>query len=381
MERSRLISIICSVEELEDPRRDHGKKHKLTDILVIAVLATIARCDDWEEIEAFGEAKESWLKTFLELPNGIPSHDTFRRVFSLLKPASLQDCLTKWLQSIGELPNGEVIALDGKTLKRSFDQANKKTGLHLVNAWATERGIILGQVAVDEKSNEIVAIPELLNSVEVKGSVITIDAIGCQKGIAKQIRENQADYVLGLKANHLTLLRNTKKLLEEVELGIQANLEYSKHETIEKDHGRIETRRCVAVTAVGVPHAEDWKDLASVVMIERIREVNGKVSTKKHYYISSLAPNAEVIASKVRDHWKVENTLHWTLDVIFGEDQSRIRDKIGAQNLSFLRKFAISLLKNEPTPKISMKRKRLIAGWDNEFLLRVLTQSNNSGKA
>lgn len=376
MESSRVISIISSFEEIEDPRRDHGKKHKLIDILVIAVLSTIAGCDDWEEMEAFGEAKEAWLRTFLELPNGIPSHDTFRRVFSLLKPRSLQGSLIKWLQSIGDLPVGEGVAIDGKTLKRSFDKANQKTGLHLVNAWATARSIILGQAAVDEKSNEIIAIPELIDSLDVKGTVVTIDAIGCQKGIVNKIRENEADYVLGLKANHPTLLQNTKKLFEEVLTNGLEGVQVSKHETVEKDHGRIETRRCYAASAVSIPQAKDWKDLSSVVMIERVREINGQSSTKKHYYISSLPPDAEVLGNRIRDHWKVENTLHWTLDVIFDEDQSRLRDKTGAQNLSFIRKFALSLIKNEPTPKLSIKRKRLIAGWDHDFLLRVLTQNH-----
>jgi len=378
MEFAELKSIIKSFEVVRDPRRDHGKKHKLLDILVIAVLASIARCDDWKEIESFGDSKEDWLKGFLELPNGIPSHDTFRRVFSLLKPDSLQKCLTRWLQAIGELPPGEVIAIDGKTLKRSFDRSNGKAGLHLVNAWATERNIILGQMAVDEKSNEIVAIPELLDSLEVKNSVITIDAIGCQKEIAAKIRENQADYVLGLKANHPTLWNNTKLLFEKQRLGISDDAQYSVFETVEKDHGRIESRRCHACSAASIPRADEWRDLKSVVMIERTREVNGKTTSQTHYYISSLPPDAEQLVDKIRSHWKVENTLHWTLDVIFNEDQSRLRDQTGAQNLSLLRKVAISLIKNEPTPNLSVKRKRLIAGWDNDLLIRILTACKHS---
>ena len=381
MDFSDIEHLVSHLSIIKDPRRENGKRHELVNIIIIAMLSILSGGDDWTDMEDFGETQIDFLKSFLELPNGIPSHDTFRRVFSILKPEVIEATLTNWLSNLrGELLEGEVIAIDGKTLRRSLDKSKGTAGLHLVNAWSAERSIILGQVAVKDKSNEIVAIPELLDSLKVEGAVITIDAIGCQKEIAVKIRENKADYVLCLKANHPTFHTQVKKSFEELMSADNLkNTEHTVFETVEKDHGRIETRRCYAMSTSAISKAAEWNDLNSVTMIERLREINGKISSKKHYYISSLAPDAKNISHKIREHWKIENTLHWTLDVIFNEDNSTLRDKIGAQNLSLIRKIAISLIKNEPTPSMSIKRKRKKAGWDTKFLLKILcaTQNNN----
>lgn len=365
-----------SLRVIEDPRRDLGKKHNLTDILIISLLSTVCGGEDWTDMEDFGESHLDFLQSFLELPSGIPSHDTFRRVFSILKPKELEKSLVVLLEKIREsVCAGEVIAIDGKSLRGSLSKSRAISCLHLVNAWATERGIILGQVAVKDKSNEIVAIPELLDSLSLVGKVVTIDAIGCQKEIAAKIREKEADYVFCLKANHPTLHSQVMNKFEE----LRANnlLETVGFETVEKEHGRIETRRCYSVSTSDIPKATEWTDLNSVSMVERVREIKGEISTENHYYISSLLPHPKEIAAKIRDHWKIENTLHWTLDVIFKEDSSLLRDHVGAQNLSLLRKIAISLIKNENSKNISIKRKRKKAGWDTKFLIKIIRDSIN----
>ena len=374
MELFELLEIVESLQIIEDPRRDLGKKHRLVDILIISLLSTICGGEDWTDMEDFGESQFEFLQSFLELPNGIPSHDTFRRVFSILKPKELEKCLTLLLDKLREgIGVGEVIAIDGKSLRGSLSKSKNVSCLHLVNAWATERGILLGQVAVKDKSNEIVAIPELLDSLSLIGKVVTIDAIGCQKEIAAKIRENKADYVLCLKANHPTL--HSQVINKFDELSSNNLLETVAFETVEKEHGRIETRRCYSVSTSDIAKATEWVDLNSVSMMERVREINGKISTEKHFYLSSLSPSPKEIATKIRDHWKIENTLHWTLDVTFKEDSSTLRDHTGAQNLSLLRKIAISLIKNEDTKNMSIKRKRKKAGWNSQFLLKIIRAS------
>lgn len=379
MELSELQAIVASLRIIEDPRRDLGKKHQLVDLLVISLLSTICGGEDWTDMEDFGESHLDFLQSFLELPNGIPSHDTFRRVFSIIKPKELEKCLAILLDKIGKgISAGEVIAIDGKSLRGSLSKTKGVSCLHLVNAWAAERSILLGQVAVKDKSNEIVAIPELLDSLSIAGAVITIDAIGCQKDIAAKVRENKADYIFGLKANHPTLHRQVIDKFKALHSGDV--LKSVVFETVEKEHGRIETRRCYSIPASDLSRATEWADLNSVTLVERVREVNGKVSEEKHFYISSLQPDSKSIATKIREHWKIENTLHWTLDVIFGEDSSSLRDYTGAQNLSLLRKIAISLIKQEGTQKMSIKRKRKKAGWDTKFLLKIIHSASEHTK-
>ena len=287
MDLSELQAIVESLRIIEDPRRDLGKKHELVDLLVISLLSTICGGEDWTDMEDFGESQLDFLQSFLELPNGIPSHDTFRRVFSILKPKELEKCLAIILNKIREgIRCGEVIAIDGKSLKGSLSKTKGVSCLHLVNAWAAERSILLGQVAVKDKSNEIVAIPELLDSLSIAGAVITIDAIGCQKEIAAKVRENEADYIFGLKANHPTLHQQVITKFEE--LRAKDLLQAVVFETVEKEHGRIETRRCYSIPASDIPRASEWIDLNSINLVERIREINGKASYEKHLYISSL---------------------------------------------------------------------------------------------
>lgn len=372
IELEQVNRLIGYIVQLEDPRRDLGKKHLLVDVIVIAVLATIASCDDWEEMEDFATEREEWLRKFLLLPNGIPSHDTIRRVFLLLRPEVIKGCFLSWLSELSETTPGEVVAIDGKTLRGSRD--GEKLPLHIVNVWATERNILLGQEAVAEKSNEIVAIPEVLETLNIKGAIVTCDAMGCQRDIAAKIREREADYLLVLKENQPTLLNDVKELLEEKKAQNLTDF----YETVEKGHGRLETRRCYSTSDVFVLGAEKhWKDLRSVALIESVREIKGKVATDTRYFLSSLSGESKQIAEAARKHWEIENRLHWSLDVTFREDASRTRATNAAENLSFLRKLALSLLKNESTSKKSLKHKRFISALNPDFLLKVLQANFN----
>jgi len=368
------ISIIQHFSELEDPRADdERKKHELLDIVVMAILGVICGAEDWVNISEFGKAKEDWFRQFLKLPNGVPSHDTFRRVFSLLSPEKFVGVFSKWVSALSEATDGEIVAIDGKTLRGSFDRASDKAALHVVNAWSCANGLVLGQVEVDGKSNEITAIPKLVEILELSGCTVTIDAMGCQKDIAEQIRDEGADYVLALKGNHGDLYEDVKLYFESHKSNDFADFKGEKHETVDGDHGRIETRRYYLETDIEWSGADAvWKDLAGFGMVEATREVNGKVSTETRYYLTSLTGSAEELARAVRNHWQVENSMHWVLDVAFREDDCRTRDRRAAQNFSLLRKIALNLLKNEKSVKVGVKGKRLRAGWDNQYLLRVL---------
>lgn len=312
-------------------------------------------------------------RQFLSLPNGVPSHDTFRRVISLLNPKRFEELFTRWVNRLQETFRG-VVAIDGKSLRRSFNHQRELGPLHLVQAWSVEHGLVLGQEAVSDKSNEITAIPELLEQLSVAGNIVTIDAMGCQKEIAAKIRKKKADYVLALKKNH-------GDLFDDVELYFQSAAENDFHEfagtthqTVEKGHGRIETRRYFFTTDIGWSGADaEWKDLAAFGMVEATREINGKASTERRFYLTSLQSSAEEFATAVRGHWGIENSLHWVLDIVFREDESRTSDRNGARNLALLRKIALNLMKRDSSYKASLHNKRRRAAWDPEYLLLLLS--------
>jgi predicted transposase YbfD/YdcC len=372
---------IASIEhhfaDLDDPRIDRSKLHKLLDIVVIAICAIICSADDWVAVEMFGNAKHEWLKKFLELPNGIPSHDTFGRVFGALDPEQFESCFLNWISAVSKITQGQVVALDGKTLRRSHDKTLGKKAIVMVSAWATANGLVLGQRKVDEKSNEITAIPELLQALEISGCIITIDAMGCQKEIAADIVDQDADYILSLKENHSNLYADVELLFDDLEDSQFTAYEYDYERTVNKGHGRIETRQCWTISDPEVLRylrgTEEWQKLTSVVKVQAERRTLEKTTVEIRYYLASLAGTARRILDSTRAHWGIENSLHWILDIAFREDECRVRKGFGAQNLATLRHIAVNLLKQEKTAKVGVKSKRLRAGWDEDYLLKVLS--------
>jgi predicted transposase YbfD/YdcC len=359
--------------EVSDPRVDRTKLHLLMDILVIAICAVICGADTWVELEAYGRAKEQWLRGFLRLPHGIPSHDTFARVLARLKPEELQQCFLRWMQAVSKVTQGEVVAIDGKTLRRSFDRATGKGAIHMVSAWASANRVVLGQQKVDEKSNEITAIPALLRLLDLKGCIVTIDAMGCQKAIARTIVEQEADYVLTLKANHGRLYEEVQRFFARAQQRQFVDVPHQYYHTLDGQHGRVEERRYWVVSALsGFSETQDWLGLQSLGMVERQRTWAGKTTVEVHYYLTSLAGSGQQFGEAVRTHWSVENGLHWVLDVAFQEDQSRLRRDHAAENFAVLRHLALSLLRQELTCSNGIKVKRLKAAWDDQYLTRVL---------
>jgi predicted transposase YbfD/YdcC len=361
---------------LPDPRTDRTKKHFLLDILFVAVCTIICGGEGFTDMEEFGEAKQEWLRKYLELPHGIPSHDTFRRVFSILDPHAFGECFTRWSQALHDATNGEVIALDGKTVRHSFDTFSGQPALHMVSAWASENGLALGQVRVDEKSNEITAIPRLLEMIDVKGRIITTDAMGCQRDVAKRVIDKKGDYVFCLKGNQESLHDEVRYFFEECEAANYEDVEHHYFESIEKDHGRIETRRCWVVEEDAIRWLEredQWPGLKSIAAIESKRKIRGKTTSETRYFISSLTGRARKLAEAAREHWAIENSLHYVLDVTFNEDKSRIRKDNAPENLVVLRRIALNMVKKEPTRNKSSVRSRVkTAGWDNSYLERIL---------
>jgi predicted transposase YbfD/YdcC len=356
-----------------DPRVERTKLHLLMDILVIAICAVICGADTWVEMETYGRAKEKWLRQFLALPNGIPSHDTFARVLARLKPDELQHCFLRWMQAVSEVTQGEVVAIDGKTLRRSFDRASGKSAIHMVSAWASANRLVLGQQKVDEKSNEITAIPALLQLLELKGCIVTIDAMGCQKAIARTIIAQDADYVLTLKANHSVLYEEVQRFFAWAQQRQFADVPHEYYHTLDGNHGRVEERRYWLVADLAWLTAKsEWAGLQSLGMVERQRTVAGKTTVEVHYYLTSLAGSGQQFGEAVRTHWSVENGLHWVLDVAFQEDQSRLRRDHAAENVAVLRHLALSLLRQESTCTNGIKVKRLKAALDEDYLERVL---------
>ena len=370
------ITIADHFNELEDPRIERTKLHKLIDIITITICAVICGADGWADIELYGKCKYKWLKKFLELPNGIPSHDTFARVFSLLNPEQLQQCFLSWIESISLITFGEIVAIDGKTLRGSYNKSKDKPAIHMVSAWATNNGLVLGQRKVEHKSNEITAIPELLKVLSLKGCIVTIDAIGCQKKIVKQIIDQDGNYVIALKKNQGGLYERVEKLFEQAILNDFKGLLKSEYRQSENDRGRSETRYCQILTNINQeidPNGE-WKGLNSIAYIDYLRTEKGKTNLERRYFISSLNQEShKSIALAIRKHWCVENQLHWVLDVSFNEDDSRIRKDNAPENLAIIRHIALNLLKKEKTLTVGIKNKRKNAGWDDKYLIKVLT--------
>ncbi len=360
---------------LEDPRVDRTKRHNLIDIITITICAVICGADTWVDIESYGQSKYKWLKKFLKLPNGIPSHDTFARVFARLDPEQLQQCFLKWIQSISQISFGEIIAIDGKTIRHSYDKSKEKPAIHMVSAWATAHRLVLGQVKVDEKSNEITAIPKLIKVLELSGCIITIDAMGCQKEIVKQIVAKNADYVITLKKNQGYLYDRVENLFNTLSKNRFEKFTSSDYWQSETGHAREERRyyQMLSNVASELDPKGEWKNLNSIGMVDYLREEkDGKTSFERRYYLSSLPNNAELLAKAIRQHWCIENQLHWVLDVQFNEDDSRIRKDNAPENLAIIRQIALNLLAQEKTAKNGVKNKRKRAGWDNDYLLKVL---------
>jgi predicted transposase YbfD/YdcC len=371
--------ILRFFDDLPDPRA-HNVIHKLHDMLVIAICAVLCGVNGWAEVQVFAEAKASWFKTFLDLPGGIPSHDTFGRVFSRLNPDAFERCFVSWTRSLSQGTGGmKLIAIDGKTIRRSFEHAWDKSGMaHLVSAFAQTNHIVFSQVAVQDKSNEIDAIPRLLALLDLSGATVTIDAIGCQKEIARQIVEAEGDYLLAVKENQKTLHEKVKTLLDDA---ILENFEGMSHDfctCTDGDHGRIEKRKVWVTDELQWlgKIAHDWPGLSMVVAVECQREdaSSGKISTQRRYFISSgKTLDAKAMAAAVRGHWAIENNLHWQLDVSFNEDQRRIRKDHGAENFSRLCRIALNLLKRDKSVKIGVHGKKIKAASDEHYLLRLLT--------
>ena len=358
---------------LSDPRSDN-KRHKLIDIITIAICAVICNADSFEHIAEFGRAKYGWLKAFLALPHGIPSADTFERVFSRIDPQEFKRCFMQWVQAISQLTKGEVVAVDGKTLRRSHDKSNGKSAIHMVSAWACASGLVLGQIKTQEKSNEINAIPQLLETLALEGCIVTIDAMGCQRNIVETIVEKKADYVLSLKGNQGTLHENVQLFFQTQRQEDFKEVCFDYHETVEADHGKIEIRKHWTTSDIAWLQAkEHWQNLNTICMVERERQFEDKTESQTSYYIGSIDNNAKAFAAAVRSHWRIENSLHWVLDVSFREDDSRIRKDHSPENFAVLRHIALNMIKKETSLKKSIKSRRLRAGWDNDYLLKVLT--------
>jgi predicted transposase YbfD/YdcC len=347
-------------------------RHKLIDILVIAVAAILCGADDWVAIETFGKARKSWFKRFLELPNGIPSHDTIGRVFSLLSTEAFERCFIAWMGSLLD-DVGDVIAVDGKTVRRSHDRSRGRSAIHVVSAFATDAGVALGQVKTEEKSNEIRAIPELLKALDIKGCTITIDAMGCQKAIAEQIIEQEGNYLLSLKGNQGKLHDDVLRVFGEADAVDFRGYEMDYHETSEKGHGRLDLRRYWTLDSrEHLSEGKPWAELKTIAVVESERTANGKTTSEMRYYIGSISNSAKEFARCARAHWGIENSLHWVLDIAFREDESRVRINNAAANLSILRKIALNAVKQDKATKLGVKNKRLKAGWDDDYLAKLL---------
>jgi predicted transposase YbfD/YdcC len=374
----RLPDLIAIFDDLPDPRIDRTKLHRLIDIVTIALCAVLSGADSFVEIATYGRAKEAWLRTFLALPHGIPSHDTFGRVFAALDPAAVEHRFLHWVHTALTPRADQVIAVDGKAVRRSHDRGDGRSALHLISAWATDTGVALGQIRVADHENEIVALPVLLDQVVVAGAVVTLDAMGCQREVARTIVERKGNYVLALKGNQPALHDAATLLFAEERETSQPGTTLDRAETVEKGHGRIERRTCwVTDDPVVVGYLDPdgrWPGLRSLAMVVAERTSGSTRSQESRYYVSSLPADALQINQIVRTHWRIENELHWVLDVVFDEDQSRVRHGYADQNVALVRRIALSLLKRDTTTKAGMKAKRLRAACDDSYLLTLLAQ-------
>ena len=370
------IDLVGHFAELEDPRQRQNREHKFIDILVITICAAICGADDWVAVEQFGQAKQSWLETMLELPSGIPTHDTFWRVFRHLDPERFQACFMSWIASIQSLTGGEIIAVDGKQLRRSQDAVAGKAAIHRVSAWASANRLVLGQRKVDDKSNEITAIPQLLEALDLRGCIVTIDAMGCQTEIASTILDQEADYLLALKENHGQLHEDVALLFDDLEASQFTAYPHDVAKTVDGDHGRIEVREAWTITApeliAALRTADKWPRLAALVKVRTQRYLKDKPSVDTRYFIASFPGTAAQLLDGVRTHWSIENSLHWVLDISFREDECRLRKDHGAHNFAILRHIALNLLKQDDRLTVGIKNKRLRAGWDHDYLLSIL---------
>ncbi len=363
-----------------DPRIESKKTHLVVDLIMITICAVMCGADDWVAVVDYAKQKEDWLRSFLKLPHGIPSHDTFGRFFSALDPQEFENCFLRFAEILRQHTNGAVVAFDGKTIRGSFDEATGKKAIHVVSAWCTSSGISLGQLTVDSKTNEITVVPELIKKLALEGCIVTGDAMNAQKAIVAAVIEKKGDYVIALKGNQGDLHKDVSDFMNDIVNDPKSEYKKDFFEEADKDHGRLELRRCWACDDLSwLTSRSEWKGLKSIAMVESTRIIQGKETVERRYYISSLPAEGEKIARAVRSHWQIENSLHWTLDVIFKEDMSRVRVGYADENLSRVRKIALALLKRHATPKpISIKRKRAICGWNNTFLEEVL---GSQGKA
>jgi len=365
-------NIVEHFSQLPDPRQDN-RRHLLIDIIVIVICASICGAEKWDDIEVFGKSKEQWLRRFLKLPHGIPSHDTFARVFSKIDPRALNERFVSWVALIKPAASRQTINIDGKTPRRSHDHANGKSAIHVVSAWANEAGLTLAQMKVDEKSNEITAIPQLLEMLELCGCVVTIDAIGTQPDIAEKIVDAGGEYVLALKGNKALHHEQVKLFFTDIETDTATAGRCDYHKTVNKDHGRIEIRECWATDKLDwLQGRERFKGLRSICVVKSQRVIGEHTSTRYLYYISSLPADAQQLAAAIRAHWGIENSLHWILDLAFREDECRKRKDNSAENFAILRHITLNLLKQEKTCKRSIAGKRLLAGWDTDYMEKVL---------
>jgi predicted transposase YbfD/YdcC len=378
---SSSLSFFDHFAALEETRVERSKRHPLMNIVFIAVCAMLSGANDFVGMEKFGHNKKTWFGKFIDLSIGIPSHDTFGRVIRALQPEQFVQCFVSWVSAFADSEAGRHIAIDGKTARASLDRKSGQKPLHIVSAWAREAGLALGQVAVDEKSNEITAIPKLLELLQLKGAIVTIDAMGCQKEIVAKIRAGGGDYVLAVKGNqeHLEqdIIEHFQKLDEAREPGLesgQGQRDVNAHETEDADHGRDEYRRCEAVPVPkDLRGRTDWKDLKSICRVSRTYTEKGVAKSEVRYFISSLPADAQRLSAAVRGHWSVENNLHWVLDMVFDEDRSRARKNHAQENLGLLRRWVLSVIKQDETMKGSIEKKRLMAGWNTDNLEKLLS--------